>query len=105
MRFRRPIRRPRLARRLLRNELPNEDQNDLRQAHHLMENGEYQQAGAAFWHLAESAESRGLQGRAPFLFIQAGRAFSLAGNNKLGQQGLIHGFKLLANLKPLTISR
>jgi hypothetical protein len=95
MRFRRPIRRPRLARRLLRNVLPDEYQNELRQAHHLMETGDYQQASTLFWRLAEIAEKRNLPGRAPFLFIQAGRAFSLSGNSKMAKSGLIHGFELL----------
>jgi hypothetical protein len=96
MRFRRPIRRPRLARRLLRNELPHEEQLDLRQAHHLMDVGEYQPAGASFWHLAENAENSGLQGRSPFLYIQAGRAFTLSGNSKMAENSFVRGFELLA---------
>lgn len=51
----------------------------LRQAHLLFDKGDYPAAAQSFFHLAEEAQIRGLLRHAPFLFLQAGRAYLAAG--------------------------
>lgn len=58
----------------------------LQHAHHLMEEGEFSEASRAFYDLAKKAEER-FPERAPFLYIEAGRAAILSGDNK---KGVIH---------------
>ncbi|MGA9398987.1 MAG: hypothetical protein WBV22_12090 [Anaerolineaceae bacterium] len=65
------------------------------QAHNLMEQGQYPEAAAAFTEIAEFARSRGGP-RAPFFFIQAGRASVLAGQVEEGVAKVREGLELLA---------
>ncbi|MBK8429743.1 MAG: hypothetical protein IPL27_29050 [Lewinellaceae bacterium] len=57
----------------------------LQQANQMMENGEYKNAAEAFHTLAKGAEER-FPHRAPFLYIEAGRAAILGGETKLAWQ-------------------
>ena len=58
----------------------------LRNAHRLMESGNYPEASLAFYDLARKAEDR-FPERAPILYVEAGRAAVLSGDNK---KGVIH---------------
>ncbi len=53
----------------------------LAQAHRLFDEGQYQRAGKLFEELASGAKVRNLP-RAPFLYLQAGRAYILGGDLK-----------------------
>lgn len=66
----------------------------LQQAHALMEDGNYNQAAQAFEELAAAAEKR-MGPRAPFLFIQAGRARIQLNQNNAGLAHLRHGLEML----------
>ncbi len=66
------------------------------QAHSLMQQGKYPEAAAAFTQIAEFARARGGP-RAPFFFIQAGRATILTGQLEEGMLKLREGLELLAN--------
>ncbi len=67
----------------------------LQHAHELMRLGYYGEAASAFEELASAAADR--QGpRAPFLFIQAGRARIMSGKNQAGMAHLRHGLELFA---------
>ena len=68
----------------------------LNQAHRLMANGEYIQAAAIFERLARGAVERGIP-RAPFLFIQAGKAYLEGGEQPKGFTLVKHGLKMLAD--------
>lgn len=67
----------------------------LQHANQLMANADYPGAAAAFEDLAQRAEERGGP-RAPFLFLQAGRAYVLAGQTATGMAHFKHGLSLLA---------
>jgi len=70
----------------------------LQYANQLMAAGKYKEAAAAFEDLAKRAE--GLGGpRAPFLFLQAGRAYILLREYARGMVHLKHGLILMANSK------
>src|SRR5690242_7024021 len=66
----------------------------LQHANQSMASGDYQAAAAAYGSLAERAEEHGGP-RAPFLFLQAGRACILAGQVPAGTTSLKHGLSLL----------
>jgi len=68
----------------------------LKQAFELMELGNYAQAAQIFEQLAIAAENR-MGPRAPFLFIQAGRALIQLNENEKGTAHIRHGLELLAN--------
>jgi hypothetical protein len=68
----------------------------LQQAHELMERHDYAQAALAFEQLADAAEKRAGP-RAPFLFLQAGRARILLNQNKAGLAHFRHGLGMLAS--------
>ena len=68
----------------------------LQRANQLMAAGDYAGAAIAFKELAERAENR-FGKRAPFFFIQAGRAAILSGQTKVGVADLSHGLTLLAS--------
>jgi len=68
----------------------------LQRAHQLMEQGEYAKAALDFEQLAGAAEKR-MGPRAPFLFIQAGRARILLNQNNAGMVHIRHGLELLAS--------
>jgi hypothetical protein len=68
----------------------------LQQANQMMENGDYKNAAESFHTLAKGAEER-FPHRAPFLYIEAGRAAILSGENKTGLADLRRGLTLLAN--------
>ncbi len=72
--------------------------NRLNQAHHLMNEGHYLQAANIFVTLAEGAIRRRIP-RAPFLFIQAGRAFLSGGKQAQGVKNIKRGLKLLADAR------
>ena len=67
----------------------------LQRANDLMAGGEYPAAAAAFEELARLARTRNGP-RAPFLFLQAGRARLLAGQNEAGLAHFKQGLALLA---------
>ena len=69
---------------------------DLQRAHELMEGGNYAKAAPAFEELAQAAENRAGP-RAPFLFMQAGRARILLGQNPAGMAHLRRGLELFAS--------
>jgi hypothetical protein len=67
----------------------------LRQAHQLMEAGQYLRAAAIFDEMAQGALRLQIP-RAPFLFIQAGRGYILGGDPAKGYKLIIQGLDLLA---------
>jgi hypothetical protein len=71
-------------------------QRMLRRAHQLMEQGNHKDAAEIFERLARGAEDRGMMKHAPHLYMQAGRANLLCGNEKKGQDLLNHGMQILA---------
>jgi hypothetical protein len=68
----------------------------LQHANQLMAAGDYTGAAVAYKELAQRAENR-FGKRAPFFFIQAGRAAILSGQTKVGVADLSHGLTLLAS--------
>ncbi len=70
----------------------------LNQAHRLFDEGQYLRAGKLFEELAQGALRRQLP-RAPFLFLQAGKAYMYAGNEKYGIGLIKAGLKDLAMQK------
>lgn len=73
----------------------------LQHANQLMMNGDYVGAAAAFEDIAGRADARGGP-RAPFFFMQAGRARILMGESATGLAHLKHGLTLLADAKRYT---
>jgi len=71
----------------------------LQRAHHLMENGEYAKAAEIFERLARGARQRGMLRQAPRLFLQAGRARILAGDDDKGAEFIWQSLKILAHTK------
>ncbi len=67
----------------------------LQKANRLMAAGDYNGAAAAFEELAGRAEARGGP-RAPFFFLQAGRARLMAGQKEAGVEHIRNGLKVLA---------
>lgn len=76
----------RRARRLLRGAPVPAAPPALRNAHRLMEAGNYAEASLAFYDLARKAEDR-FPERAPILYTEAGRAAVLSGDSK---KGVVH---------------
>ena len=68
----------------------------LRVAHEFMQSGRYAEAEKAFQQLARGAETR-LPERAPFLYLQAGRAAILDGQTQVGVGHLRRGLTMLAS--------
>ena len=68
----------------------------LQQASQMMENGDYLNAAASYHTLAKGAEERFPQ-RAPFLYIEAGRAAIYGGETKSGMTHLRRGLTILAS--------
>lgn len=68
----------------------------LQRANQMMAEGNYQDAANAFKELAQRAEDRFPQ-RAPFLFMEAGRAAILSGQTKIGVAHLRRGLTILAS--------
>lgn len=68
----------------------------LQRANQLMAAGDYAGAAVAFKELAQRAEDRFPQ-RAPFLFMQAGRAAILSGQTKVGVAHLRRGLTIFAS--------
>jgi len=68
----------------------------LQRANQLMVNHEYEEAATAFKELAQGAEERFPQ-RAPFLYLEAGRAAILGGQTKPGVANLRRGLTLFAS--------
>jgi hypothetical protein len=68
----------------------------LQQANHLFINGNYAEATRAFEQLAHGAEER-FSERAPFLYLEAGRAAIMDGQTKTGVAHLRQGLTLLAS--------
>lgn len=67
----------------------------LKQAHRLMDEGQYEQAAHLFNALAEGAVRRRIP-RAPFLFVQAGRATLYGGDKPQGVALIRRGLNMLA---------
>jgi len=70
----------------------------LNQAHNLMNVGQYEQAAKLFKTLAEGAVRRRIP-RAPFLFIQTGRATLYGGEQSQGITFIKRGLNMLAGAK------
>lgn len=68
----------------------------LQQANQLMASGDYANAAEAFKKLAQRAEDQ-FPHRAPFLFMEAGRAAILSGQIKIGVAHLRSGLTLFAS--------
>ncbi|MCC6261448.1 MAG: hypothetical protein IT311_11355 [Anaerolineales bacterium] len=69
----------------------------LKRANHLLNGGQFAEAGEAFEELAERAFAR--QGpRAPVFFLQAGRARVLNGQNEIGLAHFKRGLQLFINI-------
>ena len=68
----------------------------LQRANQLMASGEYEEAASLFADLGQRAEDR-FPHRAPFLFIEAGRAAILGGQTKTGIAHLRRGLTLFAS--------
>lgn len=69
---------------------------ELIRANQMMEAGNYRGAAEQFETIARVVESRGGP-RAPVFFLQAGRAYILAGENDAGMTHITHGLTILAN--------
>ncbi len=67
----------------------------LQKANRLMSTGDFNGAAGAFEELANRAEGRGGP-RAPFFYLQAGRARILAGQKDAGVKHLRHGLNIFA---------
>lgn len=89
---RRPFGRPL---RPLRRNVPPQIPPLLQRANRMMADGRYQEAAEAFENLAITAHTRGIL-RAPWLFLQAGRARILAGQEVEGLAHLKQGLAILA---------
>jgi len=68
----------------------------LQRAHRMLAQGEYAEAALEFHGLAQKAEER-FPERAPMLYLEAGRAAILSGQNKTGVAHLRRGLTLLAS--------
>jgi hypothetical protein len=68
----------------------------LQHANQLMASGEYKEAAVSFKELAQRAEDL-FPERAPFLYMEAGRAAILSGQIKPGVDHLRHGLTLFAS--------
>jgi hypothetical protein len=68
----------------------------LQRANQLMAAGDYEGAAIAFKELAQGAENRFPQ-RAPFLYMEAGRAAILSGQTKIGVAHLRRGLTIFAS--------
>lgn len=68
----------------------------LQQANQMMETGDYKNAAESFHALAKSAEER-FPHRAPFLYIEAGRASIFGEKTKSGMADLRRGLTILAS--------
>ncbi len=66
----------------------------LQRAHRSMENGDYANAATIFERLARGAHDRGMLRQAPRLYLQAGRAYTLAGNTEKGTDLLRQGLNI-----------
>ena len=86
----------RRAQRILRRMAGTDGPAILQQANQMMADGDYTNAALAFQKLAQGAEQRFPQ-RAPFLYVEAGRAAVLSGQTKTGLAHLRHGLTILAS--------
>lgn len=73
----------------------------LQQANQMMENGDYKNAAESFHILAKGTEER-FPHRAPFLYVEAGRAAILSGETKSGMADLRRGLTILASQRRFT---
>lgn len=73
----------------------------LQQANQMLANGDYKNAAEAFHTLAKTAEES-FPHRAPFLYIEAGRAAILSGGTKSGMADLRRGLTILASQRRFT---
>ena len=72
-------------------------QQALQRAHRLMQKGSNMDAALIFERLAQGAQAGGFLGRAPFLFIQAGRARLAIGQVDAGMVWFRQGFDLFVD--------
>jgi len=70
----------------------------LKQAHHLMQQGEYLKSAQLFEGLANGAVRRRIP-RAPFLFIQTGRAYLYGGQHDKGTVSIKQGLRILVDAR------
>jgi hypothetical protein len=85
----------RLFRRQIRKTLAQEVPPILQEANFAFDKGEYGRAGELFEKIAETTSARGGP-RAPFFYLQAGRARMFAGQPALGMPSLKSGLELLS---------
>jgi len=97
MRRRRSFLRPIVARPMRYATLDQAPRQILRNAHTMMESGNYEQAAITFSKLGEAAFARGMNSRAPYLFLQAGRAYSMIKDYDNGKVCLLRGLSIFAN--------
>lgn len=90
----RPIRRP--MRPGVPSQVGSRAQKALQRAHQLMETGNHAQAAQIFERLAQGARDLGRLKIAPNLFLQAGRAYLLTGNQEDGKNCIYSGLELIA---------
>jgi hypothetical protein len=72
-------------------------QQTLQRAHRLMQKGSYMEAALIFERLAQGAQARGFLGRAPFLYLQAGRARLAMGQVDAGMVWFRQSFDLFVD--------
>jgi hypothetical protein len=99
MRRRRNFLRPIVARPIRYAILDQAPRQLLRNAHSMMDSGNYEQAAITFSKLGEGALSRGMDERAPYLFLQAGRAYSMMNDFINGKLFFLRGLNLFAENK------
>ena len=85
----------RIFRRHIRKTLAQDVPPILQEANFAFDKGEYGRAGELFEKIADTAAARGGP-RAPFFYLQAGRARIFAGQTALGMPSLRRGLELLA---------
>ncbi len=88
---------PKGTRPVFRPPLDNRGHRSLQRAHRLMEIGDFVNAGDIFERVAGSAHDKGLIWQAPRLYLQAGRAYTLAGSTRQGIDLLQHGLQIFAS--------
>ncbi len=93
---RRPLRRRLLMRPVRGAPLAERARRALMHGHQMMETGNYAEAAQVFEHLAKEAEARGMQQRAPQLYLRAARARLLNGQLEPSMQWLNKGLEMLA---------
>ena len=83
----------------LRHSDHNPVRRQLRRAHQMLEIGKHTEAAQIFENLAQKAEGRGELHHTPYLYLQAGRGYLLAGEKAPGSDHILHGLSILRDEK------